>query len=93
MEKLLERLANRGAQITMVDPRVTSAQTWILATIGMVVVAVGGWGVKSINDLNQTMTVVVTQNAYRDAQLQRVERHIEIVDGRVVILERERKQR
>lgn len=90
MDKLLERLANSGARITMVDPRVTSVQNWILGTIGAVVIGVGAWGVKSINDLNQTMTIVVTQNAYRDAQLQRVETHVEILDGRIVILERKR---
>lgn len=91
MDKLFERLANHGARITMVDPRVTSVQTWIMATIGMVVVAVGGWGIKSINDLNQTMTIVVTQNAYRDAQLQRVEKHVEVLDGRIVVMERKQR--
>lgn len=93
MEKLLEKLVNRGASITMVDPRVTSVQNWVLGTIGLTLIGVGGWGVKSINDLNQTMTIVVTQNAYRDKQVQRVEDHVAILDGRVVILERERKQR
>lgn len=88
MEKLIERLADRGAQITMADPRVTSIQTWLLATIGVSLVGGVGWGVKSINDLNQTVTRVVTQNEYRDDRIGRVERHIEAVDGRVIILER-----
>lgn len=91
MDRLLERLANTGARITMLDPRVTSAQTWVLASIGTVIVGMGGWGIKSINDLNQTMTRVVTQNEYRDAQAGRIERHLEMVDGRVAILERKAK--
>lgn len=90
MEKLIERLANHGAQITMADPRVTSIQTWLLATIGVSIVGGIGWGVKSINDLNQTVTRVVTQNEYRDDRIGRVESHLEKVDGRVVILERTR---
>lgn len=90
MEKLIERLSNHGAQITMADPRVTSIQTWLLATIGVAIVGGIGWGVKSINDLNQTVTRVVTQNEYRDDRINRIETHLEKVDGRVVTLERKR---
>lgn len=91
MDKLLERLANSGARITMADPRVTTVQTWILTTIGLTLVSLAGWGVKSINDLNQTMTRVLTQNEYRDDHVARIERHLEVVDARVVILERKSK--
>lgn len=90
MEKLIERLANHGARITMADPRVTSIQTWLMATIGVSLVGGIGWGVKSINDLNQTVTRVVTQNEFRDDRIGRVERHIEAVDHRVIVLERKR---
>lgn len=88
MDKLLERLANSGARITMADPRVTSIQTWLLATIGVSLVGGIGWGVKSINDLNLTVTRVVTQNESRDDRMGRIERHVEAVDSRVTILER-----
>lgn len=88
MDKLLERLANSGARITMADPRVTSIQTWLLATIGVSLVGGIGWGVKSINDLNQTVTRVVTQNEYRDDRMGRIEKHVESVDNRVTLLER-----
>jgi hypothetical protein len=88
MEKLIERLANHGAQITMADPRVTSIQTWLLATIGVAIVGGIGWGVKSINDLNITVTRVITQNENRDDRIARVEKHVESVDGRVSTLER-----
>lgn len=91
MDKLMERLANHGAKITMLDPRVTGAQAWVLATIGITLVGVGGWGIKSINDLNQTMTRVVTQNEYRDAQVQRIEDHVRILDQRVVAIERKQR--
>lgn len=93
MDKLLERLANQGAKITMLDPRVTGAQAWTLATIGLTLVGVGGWGIKSINDLNTTMTRVVTQNEYRDQQLQRVEDHVKVLDDRIVVLERAERKR
>lgn len=88
MDRLLERLANHGARITMVDPRVTSVQTWILSTIGISIVGLAGWGIKSINDLNQTMTRVVTQNEYRDDHVKRIDQHLEAVDSRVTTLER-----
>ncbi|HEY4354889.1 MAG TPA: hypothetical protein VGN16_04005 [Acidobacteriaceae bacterium] len=66
MELILERLANSGAKITMTDPRVTSMQTWVLSSIGTALIALVGWGVISINELNTTMTRVVTSNEYRD---------------------------
>lgn len=93
MDRLLEKLANHGARITMVDPRVTSVQTWILSTIGVAIVGLAGWGIKSINDLNRTMTIVVTQNGYRDDHVKRIEQRLEFVDNRVVVLERDKKGR
>lgn len=88
MEKLLERLANNGARITMQDPRVTSMQTWLLVTIGGIAIAVGAWGIKSINDLNQNMAMMLLRYDYDNRRMERVEKHVELVDGRVVILER-----
>lgn len=84
----MERLANSGARITMQDPRVTSVQTWILVTIGTAGLAVAGWGIKSINDLNQNMAAMLIRYDYESRRMERVERHLELVDGRVVILER-----
>lgn len=72
----------------MVDPRVTSVQTWILSTIGVSIVGLAAWGIKSINDLNQTMTIVVTQNSYRDDHVKRIEQHLQAVDSRVVNIEK-----
>lgn len=88
METLLSQLADRGARITMADPRVTSIQTWLLATIGVALVGGVGWGIKSINDLNQTMATMITRYEYESKRVDRAERHIESVDGRVIILER-----
>jgi hypothetical protein len=88
MEKLLERLANHGARITMADPRVTSFQTWILVTMGGVGIAVGGWGIKSINDLNQNMAAMLVRYEYDTRRVERIERHLETVDGRVVVVEK-----
>lgn len=88
MDRLMERLANHGARITMVDPRVTSVQTWILSTIGVSIVGLAAWGIKSINDLNQNMTAMLVRYEYDTKRVERVEKHLETVDGRVVILER-----
>jgi hypothetical protein len=88
MEKLIERLANHGARISMTDPRVTSVQTWIMVTMGGIGIAVGGWGVKSINDLNQNMAAMLVRYEYDTRRVERIERHIEVVDGRVVTLEK-----
>lgn len=88
MDRLFERLANHGASLTMVDPRVTSVQTWILSTIGIAIVGLAGWGIKSINDLNQTMATMLVRYDYDTKRVERIEQHLESVDARVVTLER-----
>lgn len=72
----------------MTDPRVTNVQTWIMVTVGAIGISVAGWGVKSINDLNQNMAAMLVRYEYDTKRVERVERHVESVDGRVVILER-----
>jgi hypothetical protein len=74
----------------MQDPRVTTVQTWLLAAIGTVGIAVGGWGIKSINDLNQLMATMITRYEYESKRMDRAERHSESVDSRVLSLERSR---
>lgn len=101
MDALIQRLHHQGAKITMLDPRVTSAQTWLLTTVGLAMVGFLGWNIQSIQTLNQTLAVLMEQNKYRDTQIAeirlemaqkdqvgRIERHIESVDGRVTTLEK-----
>lgn len=88
MDRLLDRIASHGAKLTMVDPRVTSVQTWILSTIGVSIVGLAGWGIKSINDLNQTMATMLVRYDYDIKRVERIENHLEAVDTRVVTLER-----
>lgn len=101
MEKLLQSLHHQGARITMLDPRVTNAQTWVLATVGLALVTFLGWNIQSIHNLNQTLAVMMAQNQFRDDQIAeikaemvrqeravRIEQHVEAVDGRVTILEK-----
>ncbi len=111
MDLLMQRIANSGAKITMLDPRVTSAQTWLLSVIGVAMTGFLGWNIKSIQDLNQTVKVVQTQYEFllkqadrteewkdrvnqrvdqRAGQVDRIEEHVESVDGRVTTLERSR---
>lgn len=88
MDRLMERLSNSGARITMQDPRVTSLQTWTLVTMGTIAIGVGAWGIKSINDLNQNMAMMLLRYDYDSKRVDRIEQHIEYIDGRVVVLER-----
>lgn len=55
-------MSEGGASVVIRDPRLTAAINWVWATLGAVAIIVGIWGVKSINELNSTMTRVVTQN-------------------------------
>lgn len=73
MDILLQRLASSGAKITMLDPRVTSAQTWLLSVIGVAMTGFLGWNIKSIQDLNQTVKVVQTQYEFLIKQADRMD--------------------
>lgn len=77
----------------MTDARVTAVQTWLLTAIGVAIIGMGSWLVKSVNDLNITMTRVVTQNEARDTESGRIRTHLESVDKRVVELERSKNER
>ena len=88
MEKLIERLSDRGARITMADPRVTSAQTWLLVAVGTAFIGCGGWLIKSVNDLNATMGKVVTQNEYTTQALRNMDSRIDRQDERLRVVER-----
>lgn len=79
MDKLFERLANRGAKIELRDPAVTSTQNWIMVAVGGSLITVGAWGINSINKLNETMATVIAQASYGDrtdqAQNNRLDDH------------------
>jgi hypothetical protein len=98
MDKLLERLANTGAKLTMTDPRVSAMHNWLLASIGGVLILVGGWTITSINTLNQTMVKVVEQNRSadrtNDAQDRRFDnqdRRMDTLDSRLRDVERSKR--
>ena len=83
MDLLMQRIANSGAKITMLDPRVTSAQTWLLSVIGVAMTGFLGWNIKSIQDLNRTVTIVQTQYEFMLKQADRVETQMDRVDQRL----------
>ena len=95
MDKLLERIANTGAKLTMTDPRVSAMHNWLLASIGGVLILVGGWTITSINALNQTMVKVVEQNKSaertndaQDRRFDNVDRRMDTFDSRLREVER-----
>jgi hypothetical protein len=87
MDKLLERLANTGAKLTMTDPRVSAMHNWLLASIGGVLILVGGWTITSINALNQTMVKVVEQNISTDRTNQAQDKRFDNLDRRMDTLD------
>lgn len=89
MNKLMERLANHGARITMADPRVTSVQNWIFAGIGATLLLLGGWVGTSITELNKNMIKVIEQNAYAERTNIHQDNRLEIYDARLRAVERQ----
>jgi hypothetical protein len=88
IENIATEVARRGASIHMTDARFTAVQTWLLTAIGIAIIGLGTWLIKSVNELNITMTRVVTQNESRDAEAVRIRQHIDSIDRRLVDVER-----
>jgi hypothetical protein len=91
VEKIVHAMTRRGASISMTDARFTAVQTWLLTAIGISIIGLGTWLIDTVNELNITMTRVVTQNEGRDQESARMRQHLESVDKRVVDLERGRR--
>ena len=95
MDKLLDRLANSGARLTMTDPRVSAIHNWLLASIGGVIILVGGWTITSINTLNQNMVKVVENyksadrtNDAQDRRFDNTDRRLDQLDSRIREMEK-----
>jgi cytochrome c-type biogenesis protein CcmH/NrfF len=91
IEKIVERLGNRGARITMQDPRVSATTNWLLAAIGVTFITVGGWLISSVNELNKGLATVIQQNAYaqrvndaQDNRLDSYDERLRSVERRVI---------
>lgn len=89
IEKIVERLGNRGARITMQDPRVSATQNWLLAAIGLIGITVGGWLIRSVNELSQGLAIVIQQNAYSERVNAAQDNRLDNYDQRLRTVERE----
>lgn len=87
IQKLSEHLSRRGASIVMQDSRMTSVINWLLITTAMTLVAVGAWGIQSINRLNESMAVVIQQNTYAQRINEAQDRRLDIYDERLRLIE------
>lgn len=89
IEKIVERLGNRGARITMQDPRVSATQNWLLAGIGIAVMTIGTWLITSVNELNKGLAIVIQQNAYSERVNAAQDNRLDNYDQRLRTVERE----
>jgi hypothetical protein len=88
IEKIIERLGNRGARITMQDPRVSATTNWLLASIGLTGLAVGGWLITSVNELNKGLVRVIQQNEYAERVNAAQDNRLDNYDQRLRAVER-----
>lgn len=80
IDKLLEGLVQRGARVEMKDPRVTSAQNWLLGVIGSALVAGTGYGISTMNELSRNVALLVQQNGFKDKVDAAQDKHMESQD-------------
>lgn len=88
IEKIVERLGNRGARITMQDPRVSATTNWLLAAIGLIVITVGGWLITTVNELNKGLAIVIQQNEYSERVNDAQDNRLDSYDERLRTVER-----
>lgn len=79
LDELLQRLANSGAKLQMLDPRVTQAQTWLLSVIGVAITGFIGWNIKTNQDMAQNQQVFNTRYEFLIKQSDRIESRVDRV--------------
>jgi hypothetical protein len=88
IDRLFSMMAERGARINVTDKRVTDTTNWLLATIGVVFLAVGGWLISSVNRLSEGLATLVQQNAYSERIDDAQDKRLDIYEGRLRDIER-----
>jgi hypothetical protein len=93
MDKLLERLANRGARLELQDPRVTAGMIWIVAAVGGIFITLCGIGITKLNTLNENVVRLIEQNAQEARTNDAQDARLSIYDNRLREVEREQYRR
>lgn len=64
LRELAREVRRQGGSISIREDGLSKVQSWLNLTIGSIAIVVGGWAVKSINDLTVQMGRVATQYEY-----------------------------
>lgn len=77
MDKLIQALHHQGAKITMLDPRLTQAQVWLLGAMALALVGLVGWSISKSQVNGEGMAVLQAQSAFIIKQVDRLDNQID----------------
>lgn len=73
IERIAMAMEERGASITVQDPRVSSVQNWLIGLVGTGALVVMGWMANSIDNLNRNMERSIAKQEFMEQRIQRLE--------------------
>jgi hypothetical protein len=85
LDRIIKMVESRGASITLSDPRLSQIIAWSAICLGTLFTGALTWGVKSINDLNTNVAILIEQ---QKTSREETGRRLDIVERRLEDLER-----
>jgi hypothetical protein len=80
VERILKSLGDRGASIRLSDPRLSQIIAWAAICLGTLFTGALTWGVKSINDLNTNVAILIEQQKMSREDADRLDRRLEALE-------------
>jgi hypothetical protein len=80
VERILKSLGDRGASIRLSDPRLSQIIAWAAICLGTLFTGALTWGVKSINDLNTNVAILIEQQKMSREDADRLDRRLESLE-------------
>jgi hypothetical protein len=80
VERILKALGDRGASIRLSDPRLSQIIAWAAICLGTLFTGALTWGVKSINDLNTNVAILIEQQKTSREDADKLDRRLEALE-------------
>jgi hypothetical protein len=77
LDRIMKMVEQRGASITLSDPRLSQIIAWSAICLGTLFTGALTWGVKSINDLNTNVAILIEQQKSSKDETDRLDRRLE----------------
>jgi hypothetical protein len=80
VNRIVAAVERRGASITLSDPRLSQIIAWAAICLGTLFTGALTWGVKSVNDLNTNVAILIEQQKMSRVDADKLDRRLEALE-------------